>query len=186
MKDFINNYKVEKETEKSVYISINWWLETSNDKSTNQTIKFNMWVPKSVIKENGIPNWIILKAIQETENKQHSSQNNSLYNQRRRERLGEETPLKIKIQYLMDGYSNILNQNIKIGGLIIELYPDFKTELVPGYCGFNADGSIERFDLVVFFDNYPEVLTNNKINSEYQILKNMQPLKIKKYKYENN
>jgi hypothetical protein len=58
----IENYSIEKETGKGLYVSIPYWIPGGKK---NELIKkdLKMWIPKAIIKDNKFANWVVVNEL---------------------------------------------------------------------------------------------------------------------------
>lgn len=93
----ITTFSIEKETEKAVFVSIPYWLETNREKSKHIQKELTLWVPKSQIQENTIPIWVVDKYLKELKVKNQYLAVDSI-----KKHLGEYAPAKTKVYEFID------------------------------------------------------------------------------------
>lgn len=88
----VSLFTTEKETDKALFVKIPYWLETGKSKVQHEQKELNLWIPKSQIKNNIIPDWIIEKSLNDLKQKNSFININSI-----KKHLGEYAPKKEKI-----------------------------------------------------------------------------------------
>lgn len=61
MNSIIENYTVEKETEKGLYVSIPYWMLDTKNKLIQKTLK--IWIPKAMVIDHKFANWVIVNEL---------------------------------------------------------------------------------------------------------------------------
>ena len=98
LKENVSTFDVEKETDKALFVKIPYWLETGKDKPKHEQKELGLWIPKSQIKNNVIPQWIIDKTLQDLKQKNRFINTDSI-----KKHLGEYAPKKKKVEeYIPD------------------------------------------------------------------------------------
>lgn len=93
LKENVSTFDVEKETDKALFVKIPYWLETGKDKPKHEQKELGLWIPKSQIKNNVIPQWIIDKTLQDLKQKNRFINTDSI-----KKHLGEYAPKKEKVE----------------------------------------------------------------------------------------